>query len=166
MSPDEQVQTTETVAPEAQAATVEDVTPEETFDKDRAMSTIHALREIEKKAKQDAKELAALKAEKQKQVDANLSETERLKVQADNLAKENAKLQAEIICKNVGLPETFAERLKGSTREEMQADAEALVKALPQAVAKPTPKVSATNPANAGNKKTDDEMREFLGLRR
>lgn len=164
MSPDEVTPNTETVEPEAQAATEPEATPDE-WDKERAKATILKLRAIEAQARKDEKELAALKAEKQKQIEANLSETERLKVQAENLAKENAKLQAEIICKNVGLPETFAERLKGSTREEMQADAESLVKALPQAVAKPTPKVSATNPANAGTQITDDERRAFLGLR-
>ena len=157
---DEVTPNTETVEPAAQAAAVtEEVAPiEEPFDKDRAMSTIHSLREIEKKAKQDAKELAALKAEKQKQIDATLSETDRLKKQADDLAKDNAKLQAEIICNAVGLPATFAERLKGTTREEMQADAEALVKSLPQAV-KPTIKVSPTNPANAQSTETEAQKR-------
>lgn len=168
--PDETTPTTETVAqPAAQSVTATEATPEEPFDKERAMSTIHTLREIEKKAKQDAKELAALKAEKQKQLDAQLSETERLKKQADELAAQNAKLQADILRRDVvaetGLPAVFADRLKGATKEEMLEDAKELMKALPAQPAKPTVKVSATNPANAGNQMTDSERRAFLGLR-
>lgn len=163
--------TTETVATEAQAAAVTEAkeTPVEEWDKDRAKATILNLRAIEAQAKKDAKELAALKAEKQKQVDATLSETEKLKKQADELARQNAQLQADIIRRDVvaetGLPALFADRLKGATKEEMLEDAKELMKALP-AAQKPNVKVSATNPANAGNQMTDDARREFLGLRR
>jgi DNA repair exonuclease SbcCD ATPase subunit len=162
--------TTETVATEAQAAAVTEAVQEEAFDKDRAMLTIHKLREAEKEAKKQLKELAELKAEKQKNIDATLSETEKLKKQADELAKQNAQLQADIIRRDVvaetGLPALFADRLKGATKEEMLEDAKELMKALPAQQAKQTVKVSATNPANAGNQMTDDARREFLGLRR
>lgn len=166
---DEVTPNTETVEKAAQDATETEVKEVEAFDKDRAMATIHSLREIEKKAKQDARELAQLKAEKQKQIDAELSETERLKKQADALASENARLSTEIIRRDViaetGLPIILAERLKGATKEEMLEDAKELLKAIPQP-AKPNVKVSPTNPANATNHMTDDERRAFLGLRR
>ena len=160
--------TAETAATEAQSAEVPEV-QEEAFDKDRALLTIHKLREIEKKAKQDAKELATLKAEQQKRADAELSETERLRKQVEELANEKARLSADIIRRDViaetGLPAIFADRLKGSTKDEMLADAAEIMKAIPQAAPKPTPKISATNPANAENKMTDEERRKFLGLR-
>ncbi len=166
---DEVTPNTETVEPAAQVAANTEA-KDEAFDKDRAMATIHSLREIEKKAKQDAKELAQLKADRQKQLDAELSETERLKKQADELAKENARLSADIIRRDViaetGLPAIFAERLKGNTKEEMLEDAKELLKAIPAQPAKPTVKVSPTNPSNATNHMTDDERRAFLGLRR
>ena len=167
MLPTEQTPNAETATTAAQVVTETEV-QEEAFDKDRAMLTIHKLREAEKEAKRQLKELAELKAEKQKRVDAELSETDRLKKQADDLAAQNQKLLSDILRRDVvaetGLPAVFADRLKGATKEEMLADAAEIMKAIPQA--KPTPKVSATNPANAENKMTDDERRAFLGLRR
>lgn len=50
---------------------------EEEFDKERALTTIRKLREIEKAAKQKEKDLAALQAELKKRKDAELSEQER-----------------------------------------------------------------------------------------
>lgn len=163
MTPDETLPTTETVAPAAQVATVTE-TQEEAFDKDRAMNTIHALRAVEKQAKQDAKELAQLKAEKQKQAEAEMTEAERLKKAADEAQQENAKLKSDILRRDVvaetGLPAIFADRLKGDTKEAMLADAQEIMKALPQI--KVNPKVPATNPANGELVETDAQKRARL----
>jgi hypothetical protein len=162
--PDETLPTTETVATAAQVAATTESTTEEAFDKERAMATIHSLREIEKKAKQDAKELTQLKAEKQQKLDAELSETERLKKQAEEAQQENARLKSDILRRDVvaetGLPAIFADRLKGDTKEAMLADAQEIMKALPQT--KVNPKVPATNPANGEMVENDAAKRARL----
>ena len=137
-------------------------TPEEEWDKERAMSTIHKLREIEKQSKKDAAELARLKDEEQKRTDAQLTETERYKKQADELLAEKAKLQADILRRDViaetGLPPQLADRLKGSTLEELTADANELLKLLP----KTKSNQSVTNPGGASSEETEAQMRERL----
>lgn len=137
--------------------------PEEAFDKERAMNTIRQLREVEKKAKADAKELEKLKAEEQKRKDAELTEVERLKKQADELAKQKVELELSILRRDViaetGLPAVFAERLKGATKDEMLADAKTLKDALPQTK---QPGQTVTNPGNASQTETEAQMRERL----
>jgi hypothetical protein len=164
MTDDVQLPTTETVANAAQVVTNTESTTEEAFDKERALRTIHAQREEMKEAKAQLKELAQLKAEKQQKLDAELSETERLKKQAEEVQQENARLKSDILKRDVvaetGLPAIFADRLKGDTKEAMLADALEIMKALPQQ--KVNPKVSATNPANAELVETDAQKRARL----
>lgn len=164
MLPTETNPTTETVEPKAQAAEVTEVTTEDAFDKDRAMRTIHTLREAEKEAKKQLKELETLKAEKAKREEAEMTESQRLQKQADELAMQNAKLQGDILRRDViaetGIPAIFADRLKGTTKEEMLADAQELAKSLPQM--KIAPKLPATNPQNADLVETEAQKRERL----
>ena len=82
MSDDEQIPTTETVANAAQVAVNTESTTEEAFDQERAMRTIHTLRQAETEAKAQLKELALLKAEAAKRAEAEMTEAERLKKQA------------------------------------------------------------------------------------
>ena len=78
--------TTETPAPtepvaepvKVTAPVVETEVPEEAFDKERALRTIHAQREEMKEAKAQLKELATLKAEAAKRAEAEMTEAERL----------------------------------------------------------------------------------------
>lgn len=137
-------------------------TPAEVWDQDRAMETIKKLREIEKQAKKDQREFERLKAEEQKRLEAQMTEAERLKKQADELAAQNAKLQADILRRDViaeaGLPPALADRLKGSTKEELLADAEELKKLLP----KQKPNQSVTNPSGASIEETEAQKRERL----
>ena len=164
--------TTQAVETPAQAAEVTEVKAvepqEEAFDKDRAMLTIHKLRESEKEAKKQLKELEALKAEKTKREEAEMTESQRLQKQLDELAKEKISLELSIIRRDVvtetGIPAIFADRLKGETKEEMLADAQELLKTLPQL--KQNPKLPPTNPEAANTKISDDERRAYLGLRR
>src|SRR5688500_15388105 len=94
--------------PPAADATPASEPPVEEWDKERAAATIIKLREIEKQAKQDAKEFQRLKADEQKRLDAQLSETERLQKQATEASAQVAKLQADILRRDVvsetGLP--------------------------------------------------------------
>jgi hypothetical protein len=162
--PDETLPTTETVAPAAQAAAVTESPTEEAFDKERALRTIHAQREEMKEAKAQLKELAALKAEAAKRAEAEMTEAERLKKQADEAQQENARLKSDILRRDVvaetGLPAIFADRLKGDTKEAMLADAQEIMKALPQN--KVNPKVPATNPANGEMVESDAQKRARL----
>jgi hypothetical protein len=156
---------TATTPPVAESQVETPVPPvEEPFDKDRAMATIDKLRGIEKQHKQDKKELERLQAEEKKRADAQLSETEREKKRADELAAENAKIKSDLLRRDViaevGLPASFASRLQGTTKEELLADAQELAKTLPQL--KVAPKVPPTNPANGGSVSTEAELRQTL----
>lgn len=137
---------------------------EEPFDKERAMKTIEKLRDIERQHKQDKKELERLQADEKKRAEAQLSETEREKKRADDLATENAKIKSDLLRREVvdevGLPATFAQRLQGATREELLADAKELSKTLPQL--KVAPKVPPTNPSNSNTVETEPQKRERL----
>jgi len=135
----------------------------EVFDKDRAMATINALREIEKQAKKNEKELARLKEAEQKRADAELSEIDRLKKHAEEIEAHNAKLQGDILRRDViaetGIPAVFADRLKGTTKDEMLADAQEIMKALPQ---KSAPNLPPTNPSSGQGAETEAQKRERL----
>lgn len=164
MSENEQLPTTETVANAAQVVTNTESTTEEAFDKERALRTIHAQREEMKEAKAQLKELATLKAEAAKRAEAEMTEADLLKKQAAEAKEENARLKSDILRRDVvaetGLPAIFADRLKGDTKEAMLADAQEIMKALPQQ--KVNPKVSATNPANGEMVETDAQKRARL----
>lgn len=154
-APVQSTEVTETVTPPAS---------DEPFDKDRAMATIHNLREIEKQAKKDARELEQLRAEKAKRDEAEMTELQKFQKAANEREAENAKLKADILRRDViaetGLPAIFADRLKGMTKEEMLADAQELAKTLP--TVKMAPKLPATEPANASTKETEAQRYERL----
>ncbi len=167
--PDEEVKPqpeTGTTPPVVEPPVTEPPVVEEPFDKDRAMNTINKLREIESQAKKDAKELATLKAEKQKQADAELTEAQREKKRADDLAAENATIKLDLwrneAANAAGIPQ-MADRLKGSTKEEIDADAKELAKTLPQL--KVAPKIKVTNPENS-NQETEQQLHERISGRR
>lgn len=82
------------IAPETDA-------PADDFDKDRALATIKKLREFEKVAKAQAKELDELRAARKAADDATLSETERLKKRA-------AELEATVTAREAALAEREA----------------------------------------------------------
>lgn len=159
---------TETVEAPVQVAAVSvetnPATAGEEFDKDRAMDTIHKLRDQEKQYKKDLKELEALKAEKAKLAEAEMTEIQKLQKQADEIKAHNAKLEADILRRDViaetGLPSFFASRLQGTTKDEMLADAEELKKQIP--TQKNTPHLSPTNPANGQAVETEAQKRERL----
>lgn len=110
------------------------------------------------------KELEILKADKARREEAEMTESQRLQKQAEELKAHNEKLQADIMRRDViaetGLPVFLAERLKGSNKDELLADAQELLKQLPQV--KNQPKVSPTNPANGEMPETDAQKRARL----
>ena len=137
--------------------------PVEEWDKDRAMDTIKKLREIEKQAKKDQKEFERLKADEQKRIEAQMSETERLQKQLAEFQQKNAELETNMLRRDVivetGLPPQFADRLKGSTREELLEDAKSLASILPKHSQKSQ---AITNPADASLNETEAQKRERL----
>ena len=123
------------------------------------------LDEAERRAKNKAdeaerhfKKLAKFEQEEAKRKEAEMTEIELANKRAQELeAKvrqlEINRLQHDIAAK-VGLPAIYADRLKGETPEELEADAKLLLEAQPKQ--KATPNIGATNPGEQASK---DETR-------
>ena len=115
------------------------------------------LEEAERRAKNKAdeadrhfKKLARFEQEEAKRKEAEMTELERANKHAQELeAKvrqlEISRLQHDIAAK-VGLPSVLADRLKGETPEELEADAKLLLDAQPKQ--KAAPNLGATNPGD------------------
>jgi len=133
------------------------------FDAARAQALIEKQREELKAAKAAAKELAELKAAEAKRKDAELSELEkekkaRLELESQLKAATLREMQ-RAAAEKAKLPAEFADRIRGETAEDMEADAAKLAAALPK---QPTIKTDPTNPGNAERSETLAEMRERL----
>jgi hypothetical protein len=162
---------TETVEPETQvveeAVATEPEKKEEEFDKERAMNTIRQLREVEKKAKADAKRLADYEKAEQSRIDAEKSELQKAQDRADKAEADAKATKLALLRRDVAtetkLPAELADFLRGETPEELTASAQTLLKSIPAKVA---PAGTVTNPGtNATNKgETDAERRKRLGL--
>lgn len=130
------------------------------WDPDRAMETIQKLREEAKVADKLRKQVEAFEKAEQERKEAAMSELEKAQERAKEAEARAAALErkqlAREIADEVGLPVALADRLQGSTADEMKADAQALLESLPKS-AKPQPNVSATNP---GTNATGNETRE------
>ena len=138
--------------------------PVEEWDKERAAATIKAQRDENKAPTARAKRADELEAEAQKRADAELSETERLKKENEEIRAENARTKNTLMRNEAvlaaGLPVDFAKRLTGETAEELLADANELAKTMPQL--RVAPKVPPTNPANAATVDSETEVRKKL----
>lgn len=140
----------------------------EVWDEERARKTIENLRAIEKQAKKDAKELEELRAKEKQRADAELTELERFKKQASEAETRMAQLQLDLLKRDViseiGLPAVLADRLKGTTKEELLADARILLEVIPQPITptKTAPALKVTNPSNAQTVETEAQKRERL----
>jgi hypothetical protein len=90
--PDEtqQVETTETTT------TTETVDSNQDFDKERAMATIQNLRKFEQEAKKAQRRLRELEEAEEARKQAELSETDRLKAEADKARQEAEGLQKQL----------------------------------------------------------------------
>lgn len=163
----DELKTTETVVtPEPETKTVAEAVGKdgEKFDPERAQALIDKLRAEQKELKAKAKRADELEAEAKKRADAELSEIEKATKRAEEAerrANELAHKQAQRdAAEAVGLPLSFASRLQGGSPEELKADAELLLSAMP----KPSAKTNTTNPGNAPAGETDAERRRRLGL--
>lgn len=172
----ETIPTTQVVEPPAQGAGALDTTPTpastsadlpvEQWDQARAANTIKQQREEAKQLKAQLKELETLKAEKKAKEDAELTELQRLQKQTAELQAEKNRLAIEVLRRDVisetGLPAAFADRIKGDTKDAMLADAQEILKLLPQTSTKTPPTLPATNPNGASLTESDAQMRARL----
>jgi len=161
----------EEVKQEAKTEKVEVKTPEElqveleTLKRSLQNKTEEAIRVHEKLDKYE-------KVEQEKR-DAELSEIEKLQKQIDEKTKELETTQSELeqmklnekkreVAQEIGLPPAFALRIQGATPEEMKADAQALLDAMPKGKSL----TSLTNPdSNLTSKnETDAQRAKRLGL--
>jgi len=137
----------------------------ETFDKARAMETIHKLREIEKQYNKERKELERLKADEAKRKESEMSELEKAQKRAADLESELQRERVEKLRVKVAakyqLPEFFADRLKGETEEELEADAAQLAANLPKQNEKKS-NLKANDVAGGEQKETDQQRRARL----
>lgn len=156
----------ETLEPEVQA-TEEAVTEdkEEKFDEARAKELITKLRATEKQAKKDAVRLAQLEKDAQTRADAEKSDLQKAQELAAQLVKDKRELEIRILKRDaaakVKLPDVLVDRLRGETPEELEADALALMAAIPS---KQPPQTNPTNPGGVQTGETDAERRKRLGL--
>jgi hypothetical protein len=153
----EVLETPEAVTPE----------PEEKFDEAGYKALVAKLREAEKKGKADAKRLADMEKTEQERIDAEKSELQKAQDRADKAEAEAKKIRLDLqrreVAEKAKLPLSLADRLKGETPEEMEADAAILLAALP---VKPAPKLEPTNPGEPQTGETDEQKRKRLGLSR
>jgi len=153
------------VTPEPETLVVEEAV--ETYDEAGYKALVAKLREGEKQAKKDASKLALLEKAEQTRADAEKSELQKTQDTAAKLAQENKDLLTKIMRRDAAaktkLPDVFVDRLKGETPEELEADALAILAAIP---AKVPPKTDATNPGGLQTGETDDERRKRLGMRK
>ncbi len=124
------------------------------------------LRNKTEEAERLHKKLEKFEAEEAERKKAAMSETDRLKTElADALktANELKTRQAQRdAAEKIGLPLSFADRLKGVTPEELEADARALLESMPKAAPKPKPGPASAPADGLPQTTTDDERRKFL----
>jgi len=123
-----------------------------------------ALKETNREAAERRKKLEAFEEAEKIRKEAETSEMDKLKLQAETAQKQAVELQKALLKRDVAakfdVPEILVDRLKGDTQEEMEADAEKLMKELPK------PKqanISATNPGgNQSIEETDAQRYKRL----
>jgi len=134
------------------------------FDPERAMALIEKLQNENKELKPKAKLADELTAEQQKIKDAQMSELEKANKRALELEVElkaiTRREMQRAAAEKAKLPMEFAERLRGETQEELEADAMKLLTVIPKA---PALKTDVTNPGGGSQvTETREQKRERL----
>lgn len=124
--------------------------------------------EIQKRKDAETQLQALQQADEQRKRD-ELTESERLKLEKQEAEKERDQLKLEkqqrSAADKVGLPAEFADRLKGNTPAEMEADALKLLEAMPKQEKKKQEKINNTTPTGTAKdaaEMTDQEKSAFL----
>lgn len=122
---------------------------------------------MEKEAAAAAKKLAAYEKAEEERRQAELTDLQKAqdkaaKLEAELKAKELSIIRRDVAAK-VGLPSVLADRLKGESPEEIEADAQALLETLPKSEKK-APSINPTNPGGATQSETTAQKKQRLGL--
>lgn len=143
----------------------------------QAPETIESLKarlaEAERKAQNKAEEaerhykkLAKFEAEETKRKEAEMTELQKAQAKAEEAERRAAKLEHEKLqnaaAVKVGIPAIFADRLKGETPEEMEADAQSILESIPKTNSKSSPGPVNNPGANGKQGETDAERRKRL----
>lgn len=141
--------------PEPESAKPEDLAAE--LEKARA-----ALKSANKEAAERRKKLEAYEQDEAKRKEAEMTELEKYQKRTAELeatlkVKEYAELRLAA-AEKVGLPKAFINRLQGETPDELEADAKAIMDALPKPE-KPAPGINPTNPAAGTKAETPEQMK-------
>jgi phage terminase Nu1 subunit (DNA packaging protein) len=124
-----------------------------------------ALKKANSEAAKYRKTAEAAEAERKAREEAEMTELQKAQARMAELEaaynnERRTRLQHETAAK-VGLPAKLAERLKGDTPEEMEADALEILETLPKIQqAKPSPGIVATNPGVNGQQGETDAQRK------
>ncbi len=153
--------------PEAEVQATEAQEGDDVFDKERAMETIKKLRETEKQAKKDRAELERLRQLEEDRKKAEMTESDRLKAELEqlraNLKQQSIQNQQRKVAAKVGLPDEFAELLKGETPEEMESHAKRLLEAMPKQKAAPNSGVTAPGDKTVTGESDAERRRRLFG---
>lgn len=179
MPPTEPVDTPPTEQPKEKPAEITSDTKDASKLEAELEKTRKALKDANKEAADRRKRLEELEAAEKKRQEDAMSETEKLNARLQELEKANAEKERLLkekerqelqrkVAKAVGLPDGFAERLRGETEEELTADATSVLELMPkqEAEKKPAPKLDPTNPS--GGQKTETSVQKkarILGTR-
>jgi hypothetical protein len=121
---------------------------DEAYDKDRAMKTINKLRDDLKEANKRAKLADEFEKQEAQRKQVEMTDLQKANLHATELEARLNQIQAQQmrtdIAHKIGLPIEFADRLKGETPEELEADAKIILELIPKT--KPT----NPGPANPG----------------
>lgn len=153
--------------PEPEPVKVEGATADKVEAKvtESAEELARKLRNKTEEAERLHKKVEKFEAEESERKKSAMSETEQLKMERDQLAIKAKELETKQhqrdAAEKVGLPLVFADRLKGATPEELEADAMKLLENMPKGTKK-APTTPASSPADGGQTVTDEERRRFL----
>jgi len=162
---------TETVTTPATETVTETTTPAPTpetgkSDADRIRDMEAALKKANAEAAKYRKAAEAVEEERKAKMEAELSETEKLRKHAAELEAElkQAQLTAlkQAAAAKHSLPAELATRLQGETAEELEEDAKKLAALLPK---QPPPRVGPTNPGgqSEGTETYEAKRKRLLG---
>jgi hypothetical protein len=151
---------TQGVTPEPQAESVI-LEAQPTADNTEVEALKKRIAELNRESADLRKKLEAFEKQEADRQKAQLSEVERLTLEANQAKAALIDARKIAIAAKHGLPDMLADRLKGDTIEDLEADAVALMKTIPQP--KPAAAHNPTNPgAQGAAKETDAERRRRL----
>ena len=170
----EQVETPTPQQPKEQPAEITSETKDASKLEAELEKTRKALKDANKEAADRRKRLDELEKAEQERQQAQMSEQEKLQARLKELENANAEKEKLLkekdrqelqrkVAKAVGLPDGFAERLRGETEEDLKADATSVLELLPKQEAEKKPVAPKLDPTNPGNGKQAETAAQKKG---